>query len=271
MAVSIQATIDEMLAQKGEPRGPKDCWYVTDYGRCPRGVYLERQGIANPNPPDERTMRVFKMGYMVEDFVVEALEKKGIILSKQESVVYPEIGTRGRSDIVINDKGDAQLVEVKSMHSAGFHWRLKSGFKPLEHHEAQLLMYMGKLREKYTESLKGCICYVSKDDLLIQQIPVQWNEEKYELIIAHFKELDRCWKAQELPAPIAEVVFDEHKKKWQVNWKAKYCGYHALCTGDPEWELKANAEVKRLNDLMEKPKKSKKVEKILEEITNILE
>jgi hypothetical protein len=270
MQISIQNTIDEMLAKKGDPRGPKDCWYVTDYGRCPRGAYLERQGTANPNPPDERTMRVFKMGYMVEDFVVEALKNKGIVLSTQESVVYPEIGVRGRSDVVISDKGDAQLVEVKSMHSAGFHWRLKSGFQPLEHHKAQALMYMGKLREKYTESLKACICYVSKDDLLIQQIPVQWDEDEYNEIINHFKELERCWKAQELPELISAVVFDEQKKKWQVNWKAKYCGHHAICTGDDEWELKANAEVKRLNKLIEKPKKDKKAEKIVEAIAKIL-
>ena len=246
MNLSIQAIIDEQLA-KGREHKEKDCWYVTDYGRCPCGVFMERMGTPNPSPVDERTKRVFEMGNRVEDFVVDALDKKGLIIEKQGSITYPEINVRGRFDVLIkNEKNGAQLVEVKSMHSQGFHWRKKSGFKPLEHHEAQVLMYLGKLKEKYPE-ITGGLCYVSKDDLLIQQIPIPWNDKKFKSIREYFLMLEKSWKDKVRPDPVPAVVYDLAKKKWVVNWQADYCGYHTLCTGDPLWKENAMKEAKDKN------------------------
>ena len=138
------------------------------------------------------------------------------------------------------------LYEIKTMHSQGFWYRQKSGFVALPHHELQVTAYMWLLQERFP-NLDARICYVSKDDLAVLTVPVEYREENVKEIKRQLGVLNEAWENQTPPEPAKAVVLDWDKAKWVVNWQAKYCPLHERCTGDPDWLAKAEKRVKELN------------------------
>lgn len=222
----------------------REHFYVTDTGRCLRGVYLERQGAERDEPLDDRTKRVFHVGNVFEDEVVKVVSKHHEI-ETQGQILFDEYDTHGRYDLLI--KGDEpHLIELKTMHSNGFWWREKSGFQPLDHHLEQISLYLYKLKETMP-NLTASIVYISKDDLCMKQIPVELNMAVVGKALTKLQTLKEAWDKQLPPALQDDFVFDEVKKKWEVSWQAKYCPFHKQCTGDPDWLVHANTKVKELN------------------------
>lgn len=243
---SIQGMWDEHLAcqEKREKNG----WYVTDLNRCARGVYLERSGARPDEAMDDRTLRVFEVGRVFEDHVLNVI-KSHYSVKSQERVSWPEFDLSGRYDAFIEDKeGQARLVEFKTMHSQGFHWRRKMGFQPLPHHKEQVMMYMGKLREDQP-NLEASLCYISKDDLCMMEIPILWDENLYFEGLEKAAILKEAWDSKitdNLPLP-DPIIFDSSKKKWVLNWVADYCSFHSQCASNPNWKQEAQEEIKKRN------------------------
>jgi len=178
-------------------------------------MYLERKGIIPDEDFDERTLRVFSVGNIFEDWVVDTIKATGKEVETQVRVEDKKLGVSGKIDL----KMDNVLYEIKSKHSKAFWYMLKKD-APMQQHEEQLWTYL-----YLTNIEKGYIVYVSKDDLAIQEYPVYLeNEDIKNSVFTQLKVLNLAWK-KELPPPPPE----------KDTWQSKYCRWHKQCLKQPKY------------------------------------
>lgn len=186
-------------------------WHASALGSCLTGAYLVRKGIAKKEF-DDRTLRVFQVGRMLEDWVTELLEKQGADIETQVRCEWKEMDLTGYADLVTN----GLVYEIKSKHSAGFN------YTPNHHHKLQLWTYLKCLGKP-----EGRLLYLSKDDLRIKEHPVFLNDKELEAeVVNELKVLNEAWKQGLPPKPV------EDKK----DWRYRYCEIHKdYCLKQPEY------------------------------------
>lgn len=217
--MNIQTLIDEGLNQKREEKGKvyeQTSWHPSSLGSCLCGVYLQRIGEEPVEDFDARILRVFEMGNLIEEFVLDQIEAAGHELDRQTRVKDQELDISGKVDGVFKETG--YPIEIKSCNSRKFTWMRKQK-GPDHHHKMQLWIYLYLLQRD-----KGTLVYVSKDDLRIGQYDVYLNtpDLKKEVL----KELDilkRAWEQKLPPEPRTE------------GWQAKYCRFHKKCLTQPKY------------------------------------
>lgn len=231
----------------------KNRWYATDLGGCMGGAYFKRKGVESTNPPDARSRRIMRMGKMMEDLIVQDIQKALggdpdiLLIDTQQRLEDLEHNASGRLDLLIISRSNPPILyEVKSVNSKAFWWMAKRDWQPNESHVLQINFYLKHLLPKYPDMLAR-IMYVSRDDLTIQEVPVMYDEEMSKRSDAKFKLLEKCFQEGVIPPVEPAVVWNEEGRKWGVNWKAKFCSHHALCMNDVEWEAKAEQCVAMLN------------------------
>ncbi len=142
------------------------------------------------------------------------------------------------------------LLEIKSIVTTGFEWRIKEG-KPMDSHSKQVMFYGWKLRNKF----KNLIMRVVYVDNAYQDL-IEFDVEYDERII---DDLKKKWQAikeavrNKVPAPCCpDVVRNPMNGRYQINFQADWCNYHIKCTGDPNWKAKAIKKVEELNSNLPK-------------------
>lgn len=244
--LDLQHIVDSYLRQEREERNDhqRNGWYASDLGQCLRGVYLRR--LEGPAEYDERRLRLFSVGNIFHHWLVDKIRNAGHQVLAEERVESPEYHLSGRADLLIRDGERTTLYELKTMHSQGFWYRQRSGGLALPHHELQVTAYTWLLRERFPD-LRARLWYISKDDLAVLSVPVEYREETVSEVKRELDMLNQAWDSGVPPVAAEAVVFDEGKGRWAVNWQAKYCATHDICTDDPEWLPKAEKQVKELN------------------------
>ena len=123
-------------------------WYVTDYGKCMRGLWYERKGYDKTNPIEDWVKRIGEQGKKYEELWVSILSKnKELELIQQYQVRYDDIDVHGRIDVIVKHKTEqkaAAIQEIKTMNSDRF-WKEKKKdyFNPIDSHIHQLNFYEG--------------------------------------------------------------------------------------------------------------------------------
>lgn len=247
--MDLQQIVDEHLRQERRQREEsgehvRQGWYASDLGQCLAGVY--RQRLEGPPQFDERRLRLFSVGNIFHQWLVERVRASGYEMLAEERLESPEYHFSGRADLLVKDEERTILYEIKTMHSQGFWYRQRSGGLALPHHELQLTSYMWLLRDRYP-GLEARLCYVSKDDLAVLTAPVPFREATLAEVKRQLTVLNHAWESMLPPEPAAAVVYDQEAGRWTVNWQAKYCPSHDRCAGDPDWLGKAEKKVKELN------------------------
>jgi hypothetical protein len=206
--------IDDKLKAEQEEHGKRlrsGKWSPSSFGYCYRKQYWNRLNEPQSNPPDERTLRVFRCGHLFHDFVQE-------FFVGQTEVKVDVKDVFGYADIVLSD----EVIDIKSVHSYQFHYTTKQGFDIA--------------KEKYTNILQTAtyavllnkpkfrLVFVSKDDLCIEEygfVTDKWKAE-VEKELANLRSL---WDAKTLPPahPRAFKTKDEFKEC------RSYCGYKDRC------------------------------------------
>lgn len=230
------------LESEANEKKEKAGFWITDLTRCPRGVFLQRKG--ERGEVDDRLARVFKCGNLFEDFVVSTIPKESII-ELQGRVVWPEFDLSGRFDLLMQeDNGVVTIREIKSQHSASFHWmRKRGGANP--HHIQQVLMYASQLKDKYP-NLQAVVDYVSKDDLCIEEYVIPYDQKVVDEALLTAKMLKEHWDADTLP-PAAPNIVEDAVTGPALNWVAKYCDIHDKCTGNPNWLAETEEIIQTIN------------------------
>lgn len=212
MIKSFQQLINESLVRGERERSGK--YNPSSFGRCYRAQYWNRKNEPKSNPPDERTLRIFKAGNLFEDFVVGLLPENGY----QLQVKIETDDVLGFADIV----SENEACDIKSVHSKSFWWMTKSKDikKDKYHNWLQVMFYASQLGKEF-----GRLCFISKDDLCIQEYvqPVDdwWKENLKEELYC----LKAHWERDILPP--AEPRCEPNKKG--EYWDCNYCDYLGLC------------------------------------------
>ena len=118
---SIQELVNKTVREGRGERKEIHSWHPSKLGSCLTGVYLERTGAEPDEPIDDRTLRVFSVGTMMENWLVGALEKQYAGIKRQVRVESAELGVSGYADLVVSlPDGKERVYEVKSKHSKSF-------------------------------------------------------------------------------------------------------------------------------------------------------
>lgn len=260
MIFSIQQMINE--AVRGDPSKKKEIknWYASGLGGCPTARYLHRAGLVkNPVPFDDKTMRIFSVGNMMENWldnlITEKAKEKGYQVETQVRVESKEHDFSGKCDMVITaPDGNKLIYEFKSKNSNAFKWMITKKQGANEQHLMQLWTYLW-----LTGIEEGRLLYLSKDDLKIAEfILYRDNEKVKKMVMDDLNLLNRAWKEKLPPPPNPDP---DH-------WSNRYCNIHAECLSQPEY-LKVDGgseekveELKIVPDTQE-PKEELKNKKVI--------
>ena len=229
---------------------PVNAWHASKLDSCLRGVYYEREGVKKPKERAKFIENVFYEGKMKElELILRLILEEYEILDSQSALINEELNAKGRPDAIVLKDGKTQCIEIKTVNSRAFWYRVKDGnFDPYPAHVKQLTYYLHELREKYPE-ITGVLKYRSRDDGTELNVFIDYNEQIWQECEAQFKVLDVCWSDKILPPIPDTTIYDQDKKRWVVNYKAQYCDYHHYCLEDESWLKKAESQVNYMNKL----------------------
>lgn len=216
----IQKLINQKLTEnRKESKSKITSWRSSGLGSCLTSRFLERKGVKADSEFDERTLRVFSVGVMLEDWLVNLLTgQKGVEFKAQIPLDEPKWDFTGHLDLYMK-KPQEIVYEFKSKHSGAFWYMDKKGEGANKQHKMQLWSYLW-----LTGVEKGMIVYISKDDLAILEYPIFKSDKKLEeAVMNELIVLNESWK-QKLPPPPIRWDFEERKfveltkKDWQYTY-----------------------------------------------------
>lgn len=216
--IPIQAIINKKLIQARKERNKLiKSWHCSKLGCCLRGVYFERLGVNPDKEFDERTLRVFDVGKMLEDWIINLIkDQEGVKIETQVAVSDKKLDLSGLADLVLEYDNTKKVYEIKSKHSRSFWYMVGKGEGANLQHKYQLWLYMKLLKIK-----EGSIIYISKDDLSIVEFPILLSDKKIEAeVMNELDLLNRAWKKKD---PSILPLLPNN------TWQAKYCRYHSHC------------------------------------------
>lgn len=183
----------------------------------------------------------FSKGEITEEKFLEGKTQ----LMKMEHELYEENKRINHELLNPDPRNQLMIVEIKSSNEWGFKYYMKEN-KPNDSHRKQALFYLSELRKTYPNIIAR-ILYVSVPYQELLEFDVDYDEKELEMLRSQWKKLGECVKTDTLPEAADDVVFNEQTGNWKVNYQAEWCRYHSLCTGDPNWLVKAKNKVTSLN------------------------
>ena len=209
---SIQDLIDEALVPKPRVRSGK--WSPSSFGYCFRAQFWNRKDEPKSNPPDARSLRVFKVGQLFHDFVQGLLPD----VEQTEAEIESE-DVKGFADIVrLNE-----VVDIKSQHSKSFWWMKKKDCDIKQEKYGnwlQVLYYARELGKDF-----GRLVFISKDDLAIQEYVQPLDGYWREQLDLELGKLRMLWGKDKLPD--AQPRCTQTKKG--TYWHCEYCSWKDKC------------------------------------------
>jgi CRISPR/Cas system-associated exonuclease Cas4 (RecB family) len=216
--IDFEALIDRHVARESRPKSIGR-YYPSEIGNCIRKVWYTYN---YPLQIDPVLRRVFHLGDMLHDFVVEVLrseKNKEVQLVSSEAPFKIDMGEfiiSGRIDDLLMLKSDSTniLVEVKSCKSINYIKR------PMSHHKTQLQFYMYGMHVR-----NGILLYIDKSTLETKSFEVKLSEKRGRQILKKFRALHKHLTNSTLPAA-------EAKKNREMRWMCDYCEYRDKCKVD---------------------------------------
>lgn len=213
--IDFNSMIDNHLKRERKPKGIGR-YYPSEVGYCLRKVYYSYK---YPKEVKSDLLRIFEMGNIVHDFVVDVLKSEKnphVDLLKSEFPFKEQIEDfviSGRVDnlILLKQNGKQILVEVKSTSNIDYI------DVPQPHNVIQLQLYLHFLGIE-----DGILLYIGKKDLQSRVFTVKYDKEEAEKIINRFKKLHLKLKNNELPDPEGRIFKD-------MNWMCRFCEYRERC------------------------------------------
>lgn len=210
----IQEIINTQLRKERDEREKKEqtTWWASSLGSCLTGAYLARAGLGAKDF-DDRTLRVFKVGTMFEDWLVDLIAKSGEKYETQKRIEIEEFNLSGKIDITL----DGVIHEIKTINSRAFAF-LKDEAKL--QHRMQIWTYLYA-----TKSPEGKIVYLEKDGLNVREFTQLLDDNQIERAVRNeLNILNTSWKAQLPPEPYPTE-----------DWRSRYCSLHGLCKSQKQY------------------------------------
>jgi len=216
--IDFDALIDKHVTRESRPKSIGR-YYPSEIGNCIRKVWYTYN---YPLEVDPGLRRIFHLGDILHDFVVEVLQSdknKEIELLSAEMPFKVEMENfviSGRVDDLLLVKSDStkMLVEVKSSQN------VKRIRKPMENHKTQLQFYMYGMHVS-----NGVLLYIDKVNLETKSFAVKFSPKRNRQILNKFRALHKHLTNKTLPAP-------EAKRSNGMDWMCRYCEYRDKCSKD---------------------------------------
>lgn len=242
----------QLLKEDRERTRKREGWYASDLGGCPSGIYYDRLD-ERKEENDLKTLLTFEYGHQVHRGIENLIERSGYLVGKEDDlhVVNKLLGASGRADMLLKVEDYHFLYDIKTIHEFAFRWLDKDG-QAKYHHQQQIHFYYDELKKKY-DNLHMIVLYAPKGNQAgnIREMYVPYQPKISRENTQFFKTLQKAWETKTPPEPAPNIIFDEDKGQWVVNWVAKYCNYHKLCTGNENWLKEAEAEAKEQNRVID--------------------
>ena len=123
---------------------------LSGIGRCQRRIWLQ---LNNPQAGEgfsSRILALFRLGHTIEDMVVDHLVDAGFPVTEQQKTLKMELpggSIRGHIDGVVEVRGVAHLLEIKSANESRFEELERVGYEKWNPgYSDQLQAYMGLLQ-----------------------------------------------------------------------------------------------------------------------------
>lgn len=195
-------------------------WNPSAFGQCFKRQYLKRLNFPETNPPDDRALKIFKVGHMFEDFIFSFLKTERQVRVETDDVL-------GYADGV----GEDEVQEVKTQHSMKF-WHINKAKKEspdfsivneCREHVLQGMFYVRELKKKFLRMI-----YISKDDLCTDEYVIPYTPEIEEMLRSEMSILSHFWEKKEEPPSEPRLYRD--KKTGQFK-ECQYCQFRDYCKG----------------------------------------
>ena len=205
----LELLIDAFISERRDGQGRSyDKFRCSSAGRCRLMRYWQRQGRSVSDVPDERARRVFEVGHMFHEWVQDILDRRQLLIEREKEV--EDLHRIGHIDAIVREGGRIILYDFKTVHSRKFTY-LKEGADI--HYQYQITSYALMLPYDVDEAR---IAYISKDDLRIREIPVDY-EGIAPAVTDDWNILINAWEKQVAPEPNPK------------EWECKYCAYGSSC------------------------------------------
>lgn len=231
----IQQLLDAKIAEENNQEHVKSGKFSPSlFGSCYRRQYWNRKNEPKSNPPDARTLRVFKVGDIFHKTIQSLISETNPEAQIEVEIQEPDI--KGFADLVLSDK----VIELKTQHSRAFWHAEKEGkdisvMKP--DHCLQVMSYCYFLGKKY-----GQLVYISKDDLCITEYLLGMDECWLVRVEEELYTLRELWEADWLPA--AQPKLYQNKDEFK---ECQYCAWKDKC-----FSIESEAHRPKPNKLKEK-------------------
>jgi hypothetical protein len=208
----IQKLLDDILLKEQENRRKvgSGLWKPSMLGRCFRSHYWARADTKQTDPPDLRTLRIFRAGHLFHEFIQQFIpEAEKEVIVKSENIM-------GYADVV----GKDCVYDIKSQHSRAFHYMANDKYDVKKERYSNWLQVSA-----YAQILKKprvCLVFVSKDDLCIKEYADDLKNWEGELA-KEYGILNHAWKIKQLPPANPRAYGGK---------ECSYCPYKTLCKGE---------------------------------------
>lgn len=253
---TISGVWNKSIEQREErPIVSRNRIWASELGKSDIDIYLKMMGEEPSNPFDSRAYRKFEAGNLFEWIIELVLKRCGIYQDSQKWIGNSEFGLdiSGKLDFVVGGKPNyetarddmsalglpdlfnratdnildyfkanypdglpTQITEVKSTSSWGIE-KVYETKKALAGHDLQTFHYA------YNEKLPATVLYISKDDLRLAEIPIDYKDEE---LLKRYKTkiegLAHFYNNKKEPPKEPEVLFEEKNQKFSKNFNVEY-------------------------------------------------
>jgi len=218
--MNFNGVLDGFLVGEREGRERKvGVYYASEVCHpCMRDIYY-RYKLNKPLQPE--TLRRFKLGTLIHNFLQEVFKEKTIeegierSLRRTYSFGKYKFEIHGRCDLILQCDGYQLPIELKSCAPNMFRYKL-----PKRRDEKQLMFYLSQLKLG-----RGIILYVEKYGMKFLPCEVVYDPQIYKEIITDTYKLHRSLK-KGVPPPKPKKPLGA-PKNW--DWFCGYCLYQEEC------------------------------------------
>jgi len=155
---------------------------------CDRFLYMAYNGLLQETPLASTLQRIFDNGNYLEDRMNTYFTNMGILIAREQKLLYDMPPISGRCDFIIShDEYKQSIIELKSINTRGFA-ALKQ--TPKREHEIQLQIYLNLLPAEW-----GTVLYENKNDQKLKAFVIKRNPQAFETIVK------RCVKIMDMESP----------------------------------------------------------------------
>jgi len=190
-------------------KNPREWFYVSDVGRCPRSIYYQFYNADKKREMQASTIMMFKFGDLFHEEAQRAFRALGFTTSKDiEFGTWSKVGfmKRGRLDVLVDETWVTPamkvVTEIKSKSSI-------DADEPPDPEVDQLMSYMADCRNNpYFKSKKiqirewGYLFYVDRSgfsEVGIKAWRIHYSEDRVKTILREFRALHRAIKRKLIP------------------------------------------------------------------------